>query len=59
MSDGPKKRLKRVCMWLPDSLHTRLRKVADLKRRTMADTAIIAVERYLDATEAEQAERKK
>lgn len=54
-----KRRLKRVCMWIPEDLHKRLRKVADAERRTMADTGIIAIERYLDAVEAEQAERKK
>lgn len=62
MEDGdamPEKRRTRLCMWLPDNLHARLRKVADLERRTMADTGIIAVERYLDAVEAELAERKK
>lgn len=59
MSEGPKKRLKRICVWVPEGLHTRLRKVADIERRTMADTSIIAIERYLEAFEAEQSARRK
>lgn len=54
-----KRRLTRLCMWMPDNLHARLRKVAEIERRTMADTGIIAIERYLDAAEAEHAARKR
>lgn len=46
-------------MWIPDDLHRRLRAVATTERRTMADTGIIAIERYLAAFEDERAAQKK
>lgn len=50
---------KRVCMWLDARLHARLKKVAERERRSMADTGIIAIERYLDEAEGGEAAKKK
>lgn len=56
MSEASK---KRVCMWLDARLHARLKRVADRERRSMADTGIIALERYLADAEGDEASRKK
>lgn len=57
MAKGKEKRTHRLSMRLPESLHKRLRTASETDRRTMADFAIIAIERALDEFEAEQAAR--
>lgn len=59
MSEASKRRLKRICVWIPEHLHKRLRDVAEVERRTMAATGIIAIEQYIEEFEAAQAARKK
>jgi len=48
MAKGDEKRTERFSMRLPASVHARLREAANADHRTMADVALIAIERYLD-----------
>jgi hypothetical protein len=58
MAKGAEKRDIRFSLRIPSSLHTRLRKVADADRRTMADFTLIALERAVDEFETMLAARK-
>jgi predicted DNA-binding protein len=52
VAKGAEKRDIRFSLRLPSSLHTRLRKVADADRRTLADFTLIALEHAIDEFEA-------
>jgi predicted DNA-binding protein len=58
VSKGAEKRDIRFSLRIMSSLHTRLRKVADADRRTMADFTLIALENAIDEFEAAVAAKK-
>jgi len=49
MTKGNEKRTDRFSMRLPASVHARLLKAANADHRSMADVALIAIEKCLDA----------
>jgi predicted DNA-binding protein len=49
MAKGDEKRTERFSMRLPAGVHSRLLKAANADHRSMADIALIAIERYLNA----------
>jgi predicted DNA-binding protein len=49
MAKGSEKRTERFSMRLPASVHARLLKVANADHRSMADVALIAIEKYLES----------
>jgi predicted HicB family RNase H-like nuclease len=48
MAKGDEKRTERFSMRLPASVHARLLKAANADHRSMADVALIAIEKYLN-----------
>ena len=58
MAKGSEKRTERFSMRLPASVHARLLGVANADHRSMADVALIAIEKYLDALESPQAKKR-
>jgi len=48
MAKGDEKRTERFSMRLPGSVHARLLKAANADHRSMADVALIAIEKYLN-----------
>ena len=59
VTKGTEKRDIRFSLRIPSSLHTRLRKVAEADRRTMADFTLIALEHAVEAFEVAAAAAKK
>lgn len=57
MTKGTEKRDVRFSMRIPASLHRRLRKAAEADTRTMADLAIILLDRGLTEIEAARGKR--
>ncbi|MEO7732165.1 MAG: Arc family DNA-binding protein [Kofleriaceae bacterium] len=49
MAKGDEKRTERFSMRLPASVHARLLKAANADHRSMADVALIAIEKYLSS----------
>jgi predicted HicB family RNase H-like nuclease len=49
MAKGDEKRTERFSMRLPASVHARLLKAANADHRSMADVALIAIEKYLNS----------
>lgn len=58
VTKGTEKRDIRFSLRIPSSLHTRLRKVAEADRRTMADFTLIALEHAVEAFEAAASAKK-
>lgn len=53
------KRKIRFSMWLPDDLHERLERAAEIDHRTKSAFTIVALQRALDEFEAAESARKK
>jgi predicted HicB family RNase H-like nuclease len=58
MAKGNEKRTERFSMRLPASVHARLLGAANADHRSMADVAVIAIEKYLDALESPQVRKR-
>jgi len=58
MAKGSEKRTERFSMRLPASVHARLLGAANADHRSMADVALIAIEKYLDGLESAQARKR-
>jgi predicted DNA-binding protein len=58
MAKGDEKRTERFSMRLPASVHARLLNAANADHRSMADVALIAIEKYLDSLENPHARKR-
>ena len=58
MAKGDEKRTERFSMRLPASVHTRLLKAANADHRSMADVALIAIEKYLNTLDNPSGKRR-